>query len=109
MKKQELLDMMTGILQGALDEQRQEEGNDSAHVQATAQLPLIGDGAAVTSIGLVSFISDVESTIEEVHKITLTLVNEQALSRKHSPFRTIDTLADYILELAAVPVETRMG
>jgi hypothetical protein len=104
-KKQELLDMMTRILQGALDEQRQEEGNDSPHVQATADLPLIGDGAAITSIGLVSFISDVESTIEEAHGFTLVLVNEQALSRKRSPFRTIDTLSDYVLELAAVPAE----
>jgi hypothetical protein len=103
MRKQELVELMLEMLQGALDAHRIDEGTDTAPVQAAAELPLIGEDAAVTSMGLVSFISDVESTLQEKYGVELTLVSEQALSRRNSPFRTIDALADYVLELAGVP------
>ena len=100
MIKQELVGVMIELLQSALEAHRIDEGTALAPVRATAQLPLIGEEAAVTSMGLVSFISDVESTLQEKYALELTLVSEQALSRKHSPFRSIDALADYVMELA---------
>lgn len=105
MTKQELIELMVEMLQGALEAHRMDEGTDSTPVQASTELPLIGEDAAVTSMGLVSFISDVESTIQEKYGLEVTLVSEQALSRKKSPFRTIDALADYVLELAGVTEE----
>jgi hypothetical protein len=106
MRKQELAGLMLEMLQGALDAHRIDEGTNTEPVQAAADLPLIGEDAAVTSMGLVSFISDVESTLQEKYGVELTLVSEQALSRKKSPFRTIDALADYVLELMGVPNES---
>ena len=94
---------MRGLLQGALDEQHV-QGHHGEPVMASATLPLVGDHAAVTSMGLVSFIADVESTLADSHNISVTLVSEQALSRTRSPFRSIDALADYIMELIAAPV-----
>jgi hypothetical protein len=103
MQKQQLVDLMLGLLQTALDEQNVEtEGGEP--VKATETLPLVGDNAAVTSMGLVSFIADVESTLADTHDVSVTLVSEQALSRKRSPFRSVDALADYILELVGAPV-----
>jgi hypothetical protein len=102
-EKQAIVDMMTEVLQQTLDSHRLDEGGDA--VQATADLPLIGEHAAVASMALVSFIADVESTLMDSYNLTITLVSERALSRKKSPFRTIDTLADYVLELIENPVE----
>jgi hypothetical protein len=102
-EKQALIDLMIEILQGTLDSHRLDEGGDA--VQATADLPLIGEDAAVASMALVSFIADVESTLAENYNLTLTLVSERALSRKKSPFRTIEALADYVFELVENPVE----
>ena len=59
----------------------------------------MGEDAVVTSLSLVSFIADVESTLADSYDIDVTLVSEHALSRRRSPFRTIATLADYVVEL----------
>ena len=95
MKRDRLIDSMLQLLQASLNERV-----EGSAVQATTTLPLVGPEAVVSSMGLVTFITDVESVLLEQHQLEVTLVSEQALSRKNSPFRTIDTLADYILELA---------
>ena len=95
MQKNDLIEMMIGLLAEAL----QEESSDDAG-QASRDSPLLGANAILSSIGLVTFIIGVESTLEEDHEIDVTLVSEEAFSRRQSPFRTIDTLADYILELS---------
>jgi len=94
MQREELISKMVVMLNSALADQG--EGS----VEAGPTSLLVGPETVVTSMGLVSFITDVESTLFETYGVELTLVSEQALSRKHSPFRTIETLADYILELA---------
>jgi hypothetical protein len=35
----------------------------------------------------------------------VTLVSERALSRKKSPFRSVDALSDYVIELVQNPAE----
>jgi len=104
MQKPELVAMMTELLQSLVDQASLEEGGQNPGVRVAADSPLIGDQAVVTSMNLVSFIADVESTLAEQHDLSLTLVSEKALSRKNSPFRTIDTLADYVMELTLEPV-----
>jgi len=89
-----LISMMTGLLQATLDDQ-----NEHGAVTATPSLPLVGENAAITSMRLVSFIADLETTLASDYGLNLTLVSEQALSRSKSPFRSVDALADYILEL----------
>ncbi|MGH7693552.1 MAG: hypothetical protein ACRENH_01150 [Gemmatimonadaceae bacterium] len=94
MDRQGLITMMTGLLQATLDDQ-----NEHGAVTATASLPLVGENAAITSMRLVSFIADLETTLASDYGLNLTLVSEQALSRSKSPFRSVDALADYILEV----------
>lgn len=103
MNKTDLIALMLTMLQDALDAHRVDEGTDANPVKASPDLPLIGEEAAITSMGLVSFVSDIESTLQERLSVELTLVSEQALSRRHSPFRTIDALSDYVLELLGTP------
>ncbi len=61
--------------------------------------PLMGGNSVLDSLALVSLIVAVEGRIAERMNCSLTLANEKALSRKHSPFKTMQSLADYILEL----------
>lgn len=103
MDKQAIVDLMIGMLQQTLDAHILDQGGEA--VRASADLPLIGEDAAVSSMALVSYIADVESTLMENYNITLTLVSERALSRKKSPFRTINALADYVFELVETPAE----
>lgn len=103
MDKQGIVTDMLELLQGTLDFHVLDEGGDA--VRATPELILIGESAAVTSMALVSFIADVESTLQEKHNLTLTLVSERALSRKKSPFRSVDALAEYVVELVENPAE----
>lgn len=94
MNKEALVDMMVDLLQDVVDDQHEDEP-----LQATAELPLVGGEAVITSLGLVSFIADVELSLDENYDLEIVLVSEKALSRQRSPFRTVDALADYIVEL----------
>ena len=95
MERNSLITMMLGALQSALADQ----GAGLAS-EVSASSTLVGPEAVVTSMGLVSFITDVESLLAQDCNFDVALVSEQALSRKSSPFRTIETLADYVIELA---------
>ncbi|MBK6486950.1 MAG: hypothetical protein IPF98_08780 [Gemmatimonadetes bacterium] len=103
MDKQAIIADMLELLQGTLDAHVLDEGGDA--VRATPELVLIGETAAVSSMALVSFIADVESTLQEKNNLTVTLVSERALSRKKSPFRSVDALAEYVVELVENPAE----
>jgi acyl carrier protein len=57
---------------------------------------LLGPQSVLDSIHLVSLIIAIEREIEDAFGIALTLADERALSMKASPFRSIQSLADYI-------------
>ena len=63
----------------------------------------MGPRAIVDSLDLVSFIAAVEEACSDTYNLEISLVTEAALSRRHSPFRTIETLADYVQELIGTP------
>jgi hypothetical protein len=66
----------------------------------TGDNPVIfGPGGALDSLGLVNFLADLEYRIAEVHGREVVLASERAMSRSRSPFRDVDTLAAYVLEL----------
>ena len=68
-------------------------------LQKSPDAPLFGDGAPLTSLGLVTFVMEVEDRVSSVTGKTVRLVSSEAMSRKRSPFRTLGALADYIAEL----------
>ena len=57
---------------------------------------LLGSQSVLDSMHLVSLIVAIEREVEDIFGVTLTLVDERALSMKESPFRSIQSLADYI-------------
>jgi acyl carrier protein len=57
---------------------------------------LLGSQSVLDSMHLVSLIVATEREVEDAFGVALTLADERALSMKESPFRSIQSLADYI-------------
>jgi D-alanine--poly(phosphoribitol) ligase subunit 2 len=58
---------------------------------------LLGSSGVLDSMGLVNVVLDVEQQVNDFLGLNIVLANERAMSQKQSPFRTIGTLADYVL------------
>ena len=58
--------------------------------------PLFGGEGVLDSLGLVSFLINLEQKIEDNTGISLTIADEKAMSLKNSPFKTIGTLHNYL-------------
>ena len=57
---------------------------------------LLGSQSVLDSMHLVSLIVTIEREVEDAFGVALTLADERALSMEASPFRSIQSLADYI-------------
>ena len=57
---------------------------------------LLGSQSVLDSMRLVSLIVTIERELEDAFGVALTLADERALSMKASPFRSIQSLTDYI-------------
>jgi len=76
-----------------------EDLDEKILIKNDADSPLYGKGSELDSIGLVNLIVALEQNIEDELELSITLADERAMSQKHSPFRTIGSLADYIEKL----------
>ncbi len=57
---------------------------------------LFGEGSALDSLGLVNLVVASEQKILEDFDSSISISDERAMSQKNSPFRTVETLVDYI-------------
>jgi hypothetical protein len=62
-------------------------------------LRIFGPGALLDSLGLVNFLADLEYRLGEKFGREFVLASERAMSRGRSPFRDVDALTEYIVEL----------
>lgn len=60
---------------------------------------LIGHAGVLDSMGLVTLIVDLEQRLEQEYDVMVVIADERAMSQKHSPFRSVGSLADYVCEL----------
>lgn len=60
---------------------------------------LFGRGGSLDSLDLVMFLVEVEGRLADRFGMDQPLSDDRAMSQHRSPFRTIDSLADYILSL----------
>jgi acyl carrier protein len=67
--------------------------------EITEETVIIGQGAVLDSVGVVSLIVDIEQRLEMDHDVSVTLANDKAMSQRSSPFRTSGVLADHICEV----------
>jgi acyl carrier protein len=59
---------------------------------------LIGSSSIFDSFDLVRFVVEVEEFLDEKYGIEIQLASEKAMSRRKSPFISIKTLSNFILE-----------
>ena len=57
---------------------------------------LFGSGGGLDSLGLVSLVTTVEQKIEEKLGLTATLLEDVDLLENDNPFRTVNSLAEYV-------------
>ena len=59
---------------------------------------LIGTSSVFDSMELVQFIVDVESLLDDEFDIEIELTSEKAMSRRNSPFISINSLSKFIVD-----------
>jgi len=60
---------------------------------------LFGDKGALDSMGLLSLVVLLEEKVNAATGKTVRLVSADTMSQSKSPFRSVDTLADYVMGL----------
>jgi len=73
--------------------------------EVNAETRLFGANALLDSVTLVSLLVEVEQQINDTIGTEILLADDRAMSQKHSPFRNIGTLADYVLMLLSEKCE----
>jgi acyl carrier protein len=61
--------------------------------------PLFGEESLLDSLGLVNLIVAAEDKIQEEFNATITIADERVVLQQRTPFRTVETLANYICQL----------
>ncbi len=84
------------IIFNCIEEINQQNGTE---ISKDANTKLFGSESDLDSLGLVSLIVGIEEAINDKYNISISIADEKAMSQRNSPFRSIETLADYLLEL----------
>ncbi len=61
--------------------------------------PLFSSGGVLDSLGLVQLLADLEEEIYQRTDKQIVIADEKAMSMKISPFRSVSSLADYLLQI----------
>jgi acyl carrier protein len=93
----ELQTIQTLVLQSLEEFNLQVE--DGQQLEISPETILFGKSGKLDSFGLVNLIVVVEEKIIDTFRIPVSLADERAISQENSPFRTANTLAEYILIL----------
>ena len=72
-------------------------GTENDETRFDSNSNIFGENAPFDSLEFVNLIVGVEQDIEENYNMSITLADEKAMSEKENPFKTIGSLADYIV------------
>lgn len=89
---------VTKVVFETVDEVNQQLPGEQ-QLEKSKKTVLFGGASSLDSLGLVNFIVATEQAIEDEFGVTITIADERAISQKNSPFKTIETLIDYICQL----------
>ena len=94
------VETLTEMIVNAVRAQQELDGGDE-HLPVDESTVLLGEDALIDSLGLVNVIIEVEQRVFDDHGAQIIVVNERAMSMVNSPFRTVGSLAGYVVELMA--------
>ncbi|MCT7541260.1 hypothetical protein [Aliarcobacter cryaerophilus] len=86
------------IIVEALEELNEELENENLN-NPTSETKLYGGSGVLDSLALVSLITDLEERISDEFEKDIILADEKAMSQRTSPFRSVETLTNYIQKL----------
>ncbi len=93
--KEKIKDSLVKLLDQFVNENEIELNKD---VVLDENIRLIGTSSVFDSMELVQFIVEVENLLDEEFEIEIELTSEKAMSRRNSPFISINTLVEYIVD-----------
>ncbi|NWF78902.1 MAG: hypothetical protein HXY37_02510 [Chloroflexi bacterium] len=96
MNRSELMDLIVTTLHDLL-------ASDPARADVSIEdgTRLYGPEGLLDSLRLVSLVLDLEQEINDRLDTAITIADSRAMSQQRSPFRTVGSLADYIVGLLA--------
>ena len=68
-------------------------------IKADKSTMLFGKDGVLDSLTLVNLIVAAEQKVQEILNIAITLADDRAMSQKNSPFKSVESLANYIVML----------
>ena len=80
----------------SLNELKEMNGLD---FELTDETILLGEDSVMDSFDFVSFVSILEEKVADELGKSISIVSEKAFSKKYSPFKTVDRITDYVMEL----------
>lgn len=92
MQQQEAVELITNAFRQFLG-----PGNEAVAVDENTRL--VGGKTLLDSAALVSLIVEVEQQVEDRYDVTITIADDRAISQETSPFRTVKSLAEYVVKL----------
>lgn len=91
-------DKIVGLIYSSIDEINLQNGPDR-QLSKTESTVIFGRDSILDSLGLVNLIVSLEELVNDELNVEITLADERAMSQESSPFRTVSTLAEYIINL----------
>ncbi|MDA3779570.1 MAG: hypothetical protein PF487_05000 [Bacteroidales bacterium] len=76
-----------------------EDFTNSVLLEVDNNTVLFGQDGCLDSLTLVALISEIEANIFETYKKEIVIADERAMSQQFSPFRTVETLSNYVKQL----------
>lgn len=76
-----------------------EDDDNEALINAHEKTKIFGTNGVLDSVGIVFLITELEEKISDDFNCDITLADEKAMSQVTSPFRNVETLANYIEQL----------
>ena len=74
-----------------------EESRKLNIANASSETRLFGGKGLLDSLGVVILLTDLEEKVDEEFDVTISLASDSTMSRTRSPFRTVKSLAEYMI------------
>jgi acyl carrier protein len=92
-------DVIDGIIFRAISALNAER-DPGDQITLSPETALFGVDAVLDSLSFVSVVTDVETTLNLDYGLEISLADDRAMMRPQSPYSTVATLRNYVLELA---------
>jgi len=90
-------DVLAAVLEAVAEVNEQLDAERKLDLEPETRL--LGKSSKLDSFGLVNLIVVVEEKLYDKFDKSVTLADERAMSQEHSPFRSVQSLADYAYTL----------